>query len=978
MKLKKIISAALSAVMLIGCVMVGSAAAATEGELPFTDVGPKKWFYDEVKYVYDNGLMNGVSSTIFEPNSSLSRAMFITILGRLANADKSETDKFSDIKHNSWYSGYVGWAVDAGVVNGYTDGTFRPDKPLSREEMAVAVDRFINYLDCRLTSRGGMWLFNDQDKVAKWAVDSLAVLRNSGVVEGDQSGNFNPKKSITRAEAATIVMKLQLAIANAWQGYLPEDGITPVILGASYLYWTGAACSGGMAHELNRDGDYPVLEARMDRYTSANIQTYLHNNTVGVSINYMEIDITKTPYVKIAYAYNGMEGNLSAAYNVNVTKYETHENGFVENLTLTPGADDAGMKTALIDLTVINEAHPDINYSNQLANLIFMPCENSLDVSGTFDILYIGFFESRDEAEAYTAAGNSDIEDYLKNYEPYSTLNWLEYTDDVRAKYEKLLVDRIAEIKNSESAVTPEMIEAAGGECYYLSSINGDDNNTGNSPDQPWKTFDNLLDIRLGGLVTLFVPKSGDAVFFERGSEWYAEKYYNGSMGCFDPTNSPDFITYGAYGEGPKPLFSGAIDFRSTGGTGNWVSTDWENVWRLDDESLNPDWSGLIEIGNMVFNDGEGIGVRIMSKTEDKCFGEGEVSTDRGFCCNGYEYFYTGVSDLTDPGTALKHNLEYIHDQEKGELYLYFDKGNPSDYFDDIKASRNAYVFFTGNNSRADNLHIAHSSFQGINPGRYNSTLTNCEIGFVGGSRSSVESGSEISGDTNGSYIYNCYIHDVGDGALTSQGSGGTADKPLHIENIEYIGNVMVACGHSAEIWNGTDFLDENGHAIAKIRNVLVKDNIMAYTGYGFRQKQAGAATSGGETICSSISGEHINCRLENNIYLYGQGTIYKAYMATYKQPRGWTAKGNTYISNTYYYTIGYSYESINHVDHSMWKRVRIAFPYSYEGLVWYTSLGIDPMGTYYHFSDNSNEHEENEIFFMSGYYAERGGFDVE
>ena len=188
----------------------------------------------------------------------------------------------------------------------------------------------------------------------------------------------------------------------------------------------------------------------------------------------------------------------------------------------------------------------------------------------------------------------------------------------------------------------------------------------------------------------------------------------------------------------------------------------------------------------------------------------------------------------------------------------------------------------------------------------------------------------------------------------------------------------MVACGHSAEIWNGTDFLDENGHAIAKIRNVLVKDNIMAYTGYGFRQKQAGAATSGGETICSSISGEHINCRLENNIYLYGQGTIYKAYMATYKQPRGWTAKGNTYISNTYYYTIGYSYESINHVDHSMWKRVRIAFPYSYEGLVWYTSLGIDPMGTYYHFSDNSNEHEENEIFFMSGYYAERGGFDVE
>ena len=140
MKLKKIISAILVLVMLCGSLMIGTASAADENVLPFKDVGAKKWFYDAVKYVYDGGLMNGTSSDKFEPNGQLSRAMFITILGRLAGAEQKESNVFPDIKKNSWYSGYVGWAVEAGVVKGYDDGTFKPNKSLSRQEMAVAVD----------------------------------------------------------------------------------------------------------------------------------------------------------------------------------------------------------------------------------------------------------------------------------------------------------------------------------------------------------------------------------------------------------------------------------------------------------------------------------------------------------------------------------------------------------------------------------------------------------------------------------------------------------------------------------------------------------------------------------------------------------------------------------------------------------------------------------------------------------------------
>ncbi|MBQ8523686.1 MAG: S-layer homology domain-containing protein, partial [Clostridia bacterium] len=87
MKLKKIVSAALAFLMLSGCIMIGSASAADDEGLPFKDVGKKKWFYDAVKYVYDGGLMNGTTADKFEPNANLSRAMFITILGRLAGAE---------------------------------------------------------------------------------------------------------------------------------------------------------------------------------------------------------------------------------------------------------------------------------------------------------------------------------------------------------------------------------------------------------------------------------------------------------------------------------------------------------------------------------------------------------------------------------------------------------------------------------------------------------------------------------------------------------------------------------------------------------------------------------------------------------------------------------------------------------------------------------------------------------------------------
>ena len=131
--MKRIISLLLILVMCFSALsMVGSA---FEDVLPFTDVKKNKWFYDAVKYVYDQNYMVGITDTKFEPNSSLNRAMCVTILCRLANGTEVKTKDFSDVK-NQWFAGAVGWASSAGIVNGYEDGTFKPLKAITRQEMA--------------------------------------------------------------------------------------------------------------------------------------------------------------------------------------------------------------------------------------------------------------------------------------------------------------------------------------------------------------------------------------------------------------------------------------------------------------------------------------------------------------------------------------------------------------------------------------------------------------------------------------------------------------------------------------------------------------------------------------------------------------------------------------------------------------------------------------------------------------------------
>ncbi|MBR3415074.1 MAG: S-layer homology domain-containing protein, partial [Clostridia bacterium] len=140
--MKRTISVILTAVMLsavLGAPLPASARA-DEPALPFRDVSEGDWFFEAVAYVYEHGIMVGVTADTFSVSSATTRAQLVTVLSRLDNADVDgmrNEHGFTDVENGEWYADAVGWASSRGIVNGYTDGTFRPEAPVLRQELCA-------------------------------------------------------------------------------------------------------------------------------------------------------------------------------------------------------------------------------------------------------------------------------------------------------------------------------------------------------------------------------------------------------------------------------------------------------------------------------------------------------------------------------------------------------------------------------------------------------------------------------------------------------------------------------------------------------------------------------------------------------------------------------------------------------------------------------------------------------------------------
>ena len=181
-------------------------AAFAPAQLPFTDVTEANWYYDEVYYVWANGLMQGTSAATFGPNVDTTRAMVVTILWRLEGEPASGYDMdYSDVAGGAWYAGAVRWATEHGIVNG-SEGQFYPGGIVTREQLAAMLYRYAQYKGYDLTAGGDLSGFADAGAVSGWAETSLAWAVGQGLIQGS-ANQIDPTGSAIRAQLAAILMR---------------------------------------------------------------------------------------------------------------------------------------------------------------------------------------------------------------------------------------------------------------------------------------------------------------------------------------------------------------------------------------------------------------------------------------------------------------------------------------------------------------------------------------------------------------------------------------------------------------------------------------------------------------------------------------------------------------------------------------------------------------------------------------------------
>ena len=176
------------------------------GANPFTDVSEKDWFYGDVMFVYENGLMLGTSKTLFSPHGTATRGMMATILWRMEGSPAPKgKNSFTDVEAGKWYADAITWTAENGIFAGYGKDKFGPDDPITREQLAAIFYRYADYKGYDLTVKGNLDKFKDADKITDYAKTAMQWAVSSGLVKGKSGNLLDPQGTATRAEIAAML-----------------------------------------------------------------------------------------------------------------------------------------------------------------------------------------------------------------------------------------------------------------------------------------------------------------------------------------------------------------------------------------------------------------------------------------------------------------------------------------------------------------------------------------------------------------------------------------------------------------------------------------------------------------------------------------------------------------------------------------------------------------------------------------------------
>jgi hypothetical protein len=192
----------------------------------FTDIAGH-WAKEDIEFVVSRGLLNGTSDTAFGANTAMTKGMFVTALGRLANADVSSYTKssFTDVKSYDYYMGYIEWASKNSIVSGNGSGKFAPDQSITREQMAVIMQNYAKAIGFTLLKVHVENTFADSAKISAYAKDSVKQMQMAGVISGKNGNLFDPQGTATRAEVSAVLRRfVELAVSSdTMQGWTRND-----------------------------------------------------------------------------------------------------------------------------------------------------------------------------------------------------------------------------------------------------------------------------------------------------------------------------------------------------------------------------------------------------------------------------------------------------------------------------------------------------------------------------------------------------------------------------------------------------------------------------------------------------------------------------------------------------------------------------------------------------------------------------------
>lgn len=445
--------------------------------------------------------------------------------------------------------------------------------------------------------------------------------------------------------------------------------------------------------------------------------------------------------------------------------------------------------------------------------------------------------------------------------------------------------------KNKILSTKSEWTLGDGGTVYYI-AVDGDDSNDGLSENTPFATFEK---INTDGFL-----KQGDVVLFRRGDRWHGN------------LKAKPYVTYSAYGDGEKPMICGSIDASKPSDWERWGTNP--HVYKYTGHIAKnlPNEEGKYrsipsDIGNIVFNDGEYYGSRIM-KYEDR---DVSIYVGRnGLTSNGKDFWYRYEEKFAD-ANDMKHHLEFYFDYTTSELFLCSIYGNPGEIFDRIDLCKKPNVVHGASGVTLDNICIRYGAAHGMGSGTaHDVTVRNCEVGWIGGGIQFINSNGwpvrfgnslEIYGYTHNYMIHDSYIYQAFDCGPTIQWQGDLEKEDpkwglqKHNKNIRFWGNAIERCDSPLEVWITTK-TKPTPERFAKLEDIRIYDNLCRYSGYGFggytHQKSNYNMFYGGPYT----EAEYKDAYIEENFMWHIRLLVHLAVPTSTKQGLGFNWRNNVII----------------------------------------------------------------------------------